>query len=259
MTDGLQIFSCPEFGSVRSLLIDNEPWFVANDLCNALSIRNSRDATNKLDDDEKNTVALTDGNRGNPNITVVNEPGMYTLVLGSRKPEAKAFKRWITHTILPALRRDGSYTMRREEPLMLEEADDLPQRTVTPDDYMTAARILSTCRNERLPYALSCLRHAGINLQELTANMPQQLKPKRTTWEKQRVSRLVRIALQDYGYTVRGLARRLNVTPQCIVFYRDGERCPSPRHEFELVELLRQIIPVDELEARMEEDEAIVS
>lgn len=259
MTDGLQIFSCPEFGSVRSLLIDNEPWFVANDLCNALSIRNSRDATNKLDDDEKNTVALTDGNRGNPNITVVNEPGMYTLVLGSRKPEAKAFKRWITHTILPALRRDGSYTIRREEPLMLEEADDLPQRTVTPDDYMTAARILSTCRNERLPYALSCLRHAGINLQELTANMPQQLKPKRTTWEKQRVSRLVRIALQDYGYTVRGLARRLNVTPQCIVFYRDGERCPSPRHEFELVELLRQIIPVDELEARMEEDEAIVS
>ena len=263
MTDGLQVFSCPEFGSVRSVKINGEPWFVASDLCNALCIRNSRDATSKLDDDEKADVGLTDtsssGVTQSRTFTIVNEPGMYTLVLGSRKPEAKAFKRWITHTILPALRKDGSYTMRQEEPLMLEEADDLPQRTVTPDDYLTATRILSTCRNERLPYALSCLRHAGIDLQELTANVPQPLKPKRTTWEKQRVSRLVRIALQDYGYTVRGLARRLNVTPQCIVFYRDGERCPSPRHEFELVELLRQIIPVDELEARMDEDEAVVS
>lgn len=261
MTDGLQIFSCPEFGSVRSLLRDGESWFVASDLCRALNINPT--ATRRLDDDEKADLRLTQTSSAGVTqarvYTIVNEPGMYTLVLGSRKPEAKAFKRWITHTILPALRKDGSYTMRQEEPLMLEEADDLPQRTVTPDDYMTAARILSTCRNERLPYALSCLRHAGIDLQELTANMPQQLKPKRTMWEKQRVSRLVRIALQDYGYTVRGLARRLNVTPQCIVFYRDGERCPSPRHEFELVELLRQIIPVDELEARMEEDEAIVS
>ena len=266
------------------MLIDGEPWFVAADLCNALSIRNPSDVVKRLDDDEKMTVSLTDshsgqrdsaqqmtlvsieghsGKRGGARmITIVNEPGMYTLVLGSRKPEAKAFKRWITHEILPALRKDGSYTIQRqdkEEPLMLEEADDLMQRTVTPDDYLTAARILATCRNERLPYTLSCLRHAGIDLQELTANVPQPLKPKRTMWEKQRVTRLVRIALQDYGYTVRGLARRLNVTPQCIVFYRDGERCPSLRHEFELVELLRQIIPVDELEARMEEDEAIVS
>ena len=140
MTDGLQIFSCPEFGSVRSVKINGEPWFVAADLCNALSIRNSRDATNKLDDDERMTVALTDshsGQRGGAQmITVVNEPGMYTLVLGSRKPEAKAFKRWITHTILPALRKDGSYTMRQEEPLMLEEADDLPQRSA-PSRRMT--------------------------------------------------------------------------------------------------------------------------
>lgn len=52
----------------------------------------------RLDDDEKNTVVLTDGNRGNPNVTIVSEPGLYALVLGSRKPEAKAFKRWITHT-----------------------------------------------------------------------------------------------------------------------------------------------------------------
>lgn len=67
---------------------DGEPWFVAADVCRALEISNSRDAVARLDEDEKNTVVLTDGNRGNPNMTIVNEPGLYTLVLGSRKPEA---------------------------------------------------------------------------------------------------------------------------------------------------------------------------
>ena len=66
-------------------------------MCRALGLGNSRMATDRLDDDEKNTVSLTDGNRGNPNMTVISESGLYTLVLSSRKPEAKAFKRWITH------------------------------------------------------------------------------------------------------------------------------------------------------------------
>ena len=70
---------------------------MAADVCRALGLGNSRMATDKLDEDEKNTVSLIDGNRGNPNMTVINEPGLYSLVLSSRKPEAKAFKRWITH------------------------------------------------------------------------------------------------------------------------------------------------------------------
>ena len=70
---------------------------MAADVCRALGLGNSRMATDKLDEDEKNTVSLIDGNRGNPNMTVINEPGLYSLVLSSRKPEAKAFKRWIMH------------------------------------------------------------------------------------------------------------------------------------------------------------------
>ena len=66
-------------------------------MCRALGLGTSRLATDKLDEDEKNTVSLIDGNRGNPNMTVINEPGLYSLVLSSRKPEAKAFQRWITH------------------------------------------------------------------------------------------------------------------------------------------------------------------
>ena len=87
-------------------------------MCRALGIGNSRDATNKLDADEKMTVDLTDshsGKRGGAQmITVVNEPGLYALVLSSRKPEAKAFKRWITHEVIPAIRKTGGYIAGQE-------------------------------------------------------------------------------------------------------------------------------------------------
>ena len=88
---------------------NGEPWFVAADVCKALEIENSRGVTARLDDDEKNTVCLTDGNRGNLNMTIINEPGLYSLVLGSRKPQAKAFKRWITHDVIPSIRKHGMY------------------------------------------------------------------------------------------------------------------------------------------------------
>ena len=105
----LQIFKSHEFGEIRTTVQNGEPWFVAADVCKALDIENNRKATNRLDDDEKNTVTLSDGNRGNPNTTIVNEAGLYSLVLGSRKPEAKAFKRWITHEVLPTIRKTGGY------------------------------------------------------------------------------------------------------------------------------------------------------
>ena len=105
----MEIFKKEEFGQVRTVLVNGEPWFVAADVCKALEIGNGRMATGRLDDDEKNTVSLTDGNRGNPNATIINEAGLYTLVLGSRKPEAKVFKRWITHDVIPSIRKHGAY------------------------------------------------------------------------------------------------------------------------------------------------------
>lgn len=110
----LQIFENDEFGEIRTVSVDGEPWFVASDVCKALDISNPRDAVSRLDDDERNTVALTDGNRGNPNISIINEPGLYSLVLSSRKPGAKAFKRWITHDVIPAIRKTGGYLLGEE-------------------------------------------------------------------------------------------------------------------------------------------------
>jgi len=85
-------------------------WFVAADVCAVLDISNPSDALSRLDDDEKTLISNEgQGRREAPTMNAVNEPGLYSLILGSRKPEAKAFKRWITHEVLPAIRRTGSY------------------------------------------------------------------------------------------------------------------------------------------------------
>ena len=107
MTD-LQIFNNDQFGQIRTTVKDGEPLFVAADVCRALEISNSRMATDRLDEDEKADVSLTDGSQSR-HMTAVTESGLYSLVLGSRKPEAKAFKRWITHDVIPAIRKTGGY------------------------------------------------------------------------------------------------------------------------------------------------------
>lgn len=111
----LQIFENPEFGKIRAIEKNGEPWFVAVDVCRALDIKNSRDAMTRLDEDEKGVV-LTDTPSGKQEMNIVNEPGLYSLVLGSRKPEAKSFKRWITHEVIPSIRKTGSYSIQSANP-----------------------------------------------------------------------------------------------------------------------------------------------
>jgi prophage antirepressor-like protein len=103
----LQIFKNDTFGQVRILEKDNELWFVAKDVCDCLEIKNTTDALKRLDNDERSRFNL--GRQGETNI--VNEYGLYNLVLSSRKPEAKEFKRWITHDVIPQIRKTGTYSM----------------------------------------------------------------------------------------------------------------------------------------------------
>lgn len=130
----VQLYKNETFGEIRTAVIGGEPWFIAVDVCNALSISNSRDSVGKLDVDEKMTVDLTDshsGTRGGAQkISVVNEPGLYALVLSSRKPEAKAFKRWITHEVIPAIRKTGAYglTLPQDYPSALRALADSYER-----------------------------------------------------------------------------------------------------------------------------------
>ncbi|WP_226619854.1 BRO family protein [Cytobacillus firmus] len=107
MANDLQIFKYVN-NEIRTISKNNDVWFFAKDVCDVLEIKNSRDAISRLDSDEKGVVS-TDTLGGKQELTVVNEPGLYTLILGSRKQEAKQFKRWITHNVLPTIRKTGGY------------------------------------------------------------------------------------------------------------------------------------------------------
>lgn len=105
--NSLQIFKNEQFGEIRSVIKNNEIMFVAADVCKALDLSNPSKAVSRLDDDERANLKL--GRQGNTNV--INEYGLYNLVLASRKPEAKAFKRWITHEVIPSIRKTGGYNV----------------------------------------------------------------------------------------------------------------------------------------------------
>ena len=113
MENMIETFRSKQFGEVRIALVNGEPWFIAVDVCKALEISNPSVAMGRLDEDEKMTLSSTEGHSGKRGgaqfLNAVNEPGLYTLVLGSKKPETKAFKRWITHEVLPLIRKTGGY------------------------------------------------------------------------------------------------------------------------------------------------------
>ena len=107
-------FSNAEFGELRVLAIDDEPWFVASDVAYALGYRMASDMTRRLDSDEKGTRSMrTPG--GEQRLSIINEAGLYSAILGSKVPSAKAFQRWVTHEVLPSIRKRGGYMAARED------------------------------------------------------------------------------------------------------------------------------------------------
>ena len=111
----IQTFESDQFGQVRAVRSEGgEPMFVASDVAKILGYRMASDMTRRLEEDEKGTRSVrTPG--GEQQMAVITEPGLYSAILGSRVPEAHAFKRWVTHEVLPALRRDGGYMVARDE------------------------------------------------------------------------------------------------------------------------------------------------
>jgi len=132
----LQIFKNEDFGEVRVVELNKEPWFVATDICKALDIKNVTQAINRLDEDERSMFNI--GRQGETNI--VNEYGLYNLILSSRKPEAKKFKRWITHEVIPSIRKHGVYMT----PEKIEEV------LMNPDTIIQLATALKEEQQRRL-------------------------------------------------------------------------------------------------------------
>ena len=112
----LKIFENPKFGTIRTSIINGEPWFVATDVCRALELDDTGKAVRRLDSDEGARIKIAHPQNAEKTLEViaVNESGLYNLVLGSRKPEAKEFKRWVTHEVLPTIRKTGGYVANDE-------------------------------------------------------------------------------------------------------------------------------------------------
>lgn len=124
---------------VRTLVINNEPWFVAKDVAEILGFDHTPTLTRTLDDDEKGVhIIHTPG--GNQQMTIINEPGLYSAILKSRKPEAKQFKRWVTHEVIPTIRKHGAYMT----PEKIEEV------LLNPDTIIKLATELKEERQKRL-------------------------------------------------------------------------------------------------------------
>ena len=154
MENNMQIYKSEKFGEIRTLLIDGEPWFVVADVCKALELGNPSMTVERLDADEKG-ISSIDTLGGKQRMAIINEPGLYSVILCSRKPEAKAFKRWITHEVIPAIRKHGAYISPNVEAV---------QVTPTIEQYIASARIIATCRADRLRMVIGLLDKAGISM-----------------------------------------------------------------------------------------------
>lgn len=198
----LQIFNNEEFGSVRSLMINGEPYFVGKDVAEILGYSNSRKALiDHVDEEDKNTVTIRDGIPGNPNQVVINESGLYSLILRSNLPTAKRFKRWVTSEVLPAIRKHGVFVM-----------DDIVNNT---DALIEALQAFKAERQQR------------IALQEENAVQKQQLvemQPKASYYDTvlncKDVVSVTEIA-KDYGKSAQWLNEYLH---EKGVQFKQGDR-----------------------------------
>ena len=151
MINELQVFSY-EGSEIRTVQLGGEPWWVLKDICDVLELSNPSVIADRLDDDEKAKVDPKQylGSRSNEPATVISESGLYNVILLSRKPEAKKFKRWITHEVLPEIRKHGAYvTSAKLEEMISDPAAWIKVLTALKDERVAKQRLqLEAAQNE---------------------------------------------------------------------------------------------------------------
>ena len=137
MKTNIQIFTSDIFGEVRTCLVNNQIMFVGKDVATALGYSNTRKALLDHVDDEDKGVTKRDTLGGVQQMTLINESGLYSLILSSKLPQAKAFKRWVTSEVLPSIRKTGRYELPQQLPLLAELNADA-------EDTLTATQVAKT-------------------------------------------------------------------------------------------------------------------
>lgn len=208
----LKVFENPNLGKVRVVERNGEPWFVAVDVCRVLGLDDTGRAVSRLDDDELTRIKIGSGGQMRE-AYAVNESGLYALVLGSRKPEAKAFKRWVTHEVLPAIRRTGRYEAPGAE-------------GITPAMVLEAAQVLSSCPPEVRFCVHKMLSDAGFNL------APLGLRPLHVPGKDERKAQFARWfdheCMQRYATSIDAAAA-LGTSDANICRWRTGQNVPQAR------------------------------
>lgn len=143
MKNQIQVFNNTEFGDIRTLEIDGEPYFVGKDIANALGYSNSRKAIGDHVDDDDKGVTKCDTLGGGQNFTIINESGLYSLIFASKLPSAKRFKRWVTSKVLPMIRKTGKYSVP-------DTADEAEQPPVSLQERMEIAKLIAKTPKNRL-------------------------------------------------------------------------------------------------------------
>lgn len=222
MTDTLQTFSNTEFGNIRTLTIDFEPWFVGKDVAAALGYKEPTKATREKVDDEDKGMSKIGTPMGAQNMIIINESGLYSLILSSKLPNAKKFKRWVTSEVLPAIRKTGSYSVEPLQPI---------ERITTKDDYLRAASIVGSCRNERLPYVLSILAKVGLDVVQ-----PGDI-------ESGECTRLINTAINEYGLSMTAIGKLTGLHTTQIQRIRTGASKPSAERSQLICTAIRSALP----------------
>ena len=199
-TQNIQIFSNKEFGSVRSLMVNGEPYFVGKDVTDILGYQNgSRDVNRHVDEEDRQKIMVFDGNQDKETI-IINESGLYSLILSSKLPAAKKFKRWVTSEVLPAIRKHGVFVM-----------DDIINNT----DALIEA--LQAFKAEKLKRQALEVENA-IQRQQIA-----EMEPKVSYYDKVLQSKdpvKTSIIAKDYGYSAQSFNQLLK---ELKVQYKQGD------------------------------------
>lgn len=191
-----------EATEVRTFLVDGQPWFVAKDICNILDIKNATDSLKNLDQDDLDTTEVIDS-LGRPQITnIVNESGLYQLIFQSRKPEAKNFKRWVTHEVLPSIRKTGTYSVEN----IFENPDALMQILA---NYSKEKRLRISAENKLKNYTPS-----NISTERKSRRIVGEKASKKAAAEK-----AVEMYLNDTQYSTAEIVLMCGITKTTLYTY----------------------------------------
>ena len=238
----LQTFRNEEFGEIRTIKIDGVPWFVGKDVAEALGYKTPKKAIlDHVDDEDKQSLdSIKKGSKtepfedpsdtldGHPQTILINESGLYSLIMSSKLPSAKAFKRWVTSEVLPAIRETGAYIANTED-------SESPMRFMSAGECISVARLLAHCPRERLGLVTKVLAFGGLDIRSTVEVTGEQLV------DTSDIGARLLETKERYQMSYTELCQRTGLNRQTISYYVHGQRFPRPDRYKHLINCLSRI------------------